>query len=119
MSAPDRIHLDDLAVQCIIGTLPEERTTPQEVVLQVALEVNLHRAGLSDSLDDTIDYQSLEERIVQAAEAARCQLIERLAQVVAEVCLQEQRVEAVTVRVEKPGAPVRSRVAVEIRRERG
>ena len=119
MSEADRIYLNDLAVQCIIGTLPEERTTPQEVLLQIALEVDLGRAGLSDELADTIDYQSLEQRIVQATEMAKCHLIERLAQVAAEVCLHEQRVEAVTVRVEKPGTPVLSRVAVEIRRDRG
>ena len=118
MSTTDRIHLNDLPVQCIIGTLPEERTAAQEVVIHIALDVDLRKAGQSDGLADTVNYLDVERRVIRAVEGSRCQLLERLAQIVADVCLEEFLVEAVTVRVEKPAAAVRSHVAVEIRRDR-
>jgi dihydroneopterin aldolase len=64
-----------------------------------------------------VDYSALKKRILASVEASEDRLIERLAQRVADLCLQDQRVGRVIVRIDKPGALRFARsVAVEIDR---
>ena len=103
------IHLERLAVWCVIGVHDRERTGPQRVWLDVTLHADLEAASHSDQLDDTIDYANLERRIAECAEASAFQLLERLAGAVADLCLAEPRVRAVRVRVDKPQAARRAK----------
>jgi FolB domain-containing protein len=115
----DEIRIKDLRLRCIVGVFPEERREKQEVVIQARLEADLGAASLSDVLADTVDYKAIKKRIVQEVEASSCQLIERLAGRVAELCLEDPRVQAVEVEVEKPGALRFARtVSVVLRRRR-
>lgn len=115
---PDRIHIADLSVSCIIGTNPEERVQKQGVLINLALECDLRGAGQSDDIEDTVDYVSLKNRLVDMVEQSDFYLIERLAERIAGICLDTHGVDAATVRVDKPGALTFARsVAVEIRRE--
>lgn len=115
----DRITIRDLSVWCIIGTRPHEREEKQPVQIQVVLECDLRAAGESDRIEDTVNYKDLKNRIVERVEASEYFLIEKLAAVVAGLCLEDRRVAAAEVTVDKPGALTRARsVAVHIRRER-
>jgi len=118
--ASDKIHIRDLGVQCIIGTNPEERVQSQKVVIDLTLECDLSAACASDCLEDTLNYKSLKKAVVEFVEGSEFFLIERLADRVADLCLQQERCTGVTVCVDKPGALTRAKsVAVEIRRARG
>ncbi len=99
----DVLRLNAIEVDCILGDLPEERVTEQKVRVDVAMEIDLQDAALSDSLDDTVDYAILVGDIREALEEAKCRLLERAADVVADVCLADPRVERVTVCVRKFG----------------
>jgi D-erythro-7,8-dihydroneopterin triphosphate epimerase len=113
----DRIHIRDLAMACIVGTNPEERTNKQQVILNVSLECDLRKASHSDDLGDTVDYRALKRQIVAMVESSTFFLIERLAQAVADLCLADSRVRGVRVVVDKPGALTRARsVAVDLHR---
>jgi FolB domain-containing protein len=115
----DTIRLRDLDLCCLIGTQPDERKYKQNVVLNVVLECDLAPAGRSDRIEDTVNYKHLKRTIVDLVENSNFYLIERIADRVAALCLEHQRVQAVTVTVDKPGALTRaSSVAVEIRRTR-
>lgn len=115
----DRIVIDGLRVECIVGVNEWERTTKQAVAISLELGVDLARAGHSDRLEDTVDYSDLAARIVTLAERLEPLLIERLAEAVAETCLSEPLARWVRVRVDKPGAVREARtVAVVIERER-
>lgn len=100
----DALRLNGIEVECILGDLPEERVVEQRILVDVALELDLQEAALSDALDDTIDYALLIGNIREALEEARCRLLERAADVVADVCLADPRVERVTVSVRKFGS---------------
>ncbi|HET6428000.1 MAG TPA: dihydroneopterin aldolase [Phycisphaerae bacterium] len=118
-AGPEGIHLRDLRARCIIGTLPHERQTPQEVVLNIVLRADLSAACRSDRLEDTVDYARIEREVVAAVEASSFFLLERLAEQVARVCLAPERVDSVRVTVDKPGAlPACRSVAIEIVRGR-
>jgi len=114
----DEIHIRDLLVRCIIGINPEEREKEQDVVFNITLFADLDEACSTDRLEKTVDYKDIKNRIMETAKAACCGLLEKLAQLVAEVCLESPKVRKVRVVVDKPGALRFARsVAVEIVRE--
>lgn len=100
----DAIRINGIEVVCVLGDRPDERIRPQRVLVDVALSVDLAEAAASDSLDDTVDYALLAVNIRDALEKARCRLLERAADVVADVCLAaDPRVTSVSVAVRKFG----------------
>lgn len=107
----DLIYIRGLVAWCRIGVEKTERTRRQRIVIDLELSVDLRAAGLSDDLEDTVDYGTLRRRVLEAAEGREYRLVERLAEVIAEACLQEARVRSVRVAVEKPGALRRGRCA--------
>ena len=98
-----KLELNGIDVDCIIGERPDERTRPQRLRLDVLLTVG-DRVSETDELSDTVDYAALTERIRAALIAAKCRMIERAAKVVLDLCLADEKVFAVKVRVVKSGA---------------
>jgi len=98
-----KLKLNEIAVDCIIGDLPEERVRAQRLLVDVTLDMD-EAASMTDQLEDTIDYAKLVMVIRRALVEARCRMIERAARLVAEVCRKEPRVKALKVAVTKSGA---------------
>jgi len=116
----DLIVIRGLVASCLVGVEEAERAHRQRIAIDLELSVDVRAAGRSDDLADTVDYAALRRHVLAAAEGGEFRLIERLAEVVAEVCLKDRRVAAVRVALEKPGALRRARCAgVVIIRERG
>jgi FolB domain-containing protein len=114
----DRIHIRDLAVECVVGVNPEERVKKQRVVINMTLHADLSQACRSDILADTIDYKALKLAVLREVERSEFHLIERMAERIAEIALGFP-VACVEVTVDKPGALRFARsVAVEITRRR-
>ncbi|OGS96161.1 MAG: dihydroneopterin aldolase [Gallionellales bacterium RIFCSPLOWO2_02_FULL_57_47] len=115
----DRIRISDLLVRCILGITDDERREKQDVVINLTLYTDLHKAGKSDRIEDTVDYRALKKRVLAMVEGSRYLLLEALAEAVAELCLDQHGVRQVDVCVEKPHALRFARsVAVEITRKR-
>ena len=115
----DRILISDLLVRCIIGVNEGERHEKQDVLINLAISMDLSKAGKSDRFEDTLDYRAVKKRIVAMAENSRYYLVEALAESVAQVCLEHPGVAEAQVRVEKPSALRFARSAgVEITRRR-
>jgi D-erythro-7,8-dihydroneopterin triphosphate epimerase len=119
MAAPDqpldKIHIRDLCLRCIVGVNDDERQEKQDVVIHITLDADLRKAGQSDNIEDTINYRTVKRRIVALVEASSFYLIERLAEEIASICLEDPRIQQAKVTVEKPGALRFARtVAVEI-----
>jgi dihydroneopterin aldolase len=117
----DRIELRGLAFTGYHGVLPEERRQGQPFLVDVTLEVDTGAAAASDDLADTVDYAAVASAVRDVVTGAPVDLIETLAQRVADGCLAvDARVGAVVVAVHKPQAPVGVEVddvVVTIRRE--
>jgi dihydroneopterin aldolase len=115
----DRIRIEGLEVHAIVGVHEWERNAPRDVRLDVTLETDLSRAGATDDLAETVDYDILAHQIVDRLSAMQPRLIETIAAAAADVCLAHRRVSAVEVTVHKPHAIESARcVAVTIRRRR-
>lgn len=119
----DRIEIRGLQLMAVVGVLPEERTRAQPIELDVDLDVDLSDAGASDLLEVTVDYGAVCDAVAAAVAADRSQLLERLAQEVADAVLAcDERIAAVTLAVRKLRPPVPHQVrttGVRITRRRG
>ncbi len=115
----DKIYIRDLSIRCIIGVNENERTEKQDVVINVILFTDTRKAGQTDALEDSVDYKRVKKTILSLVENSEFLLIEKLADEIAKVCLDDSKVQKVNVSVDKPGALRYTRsVAVEIVRTR-
>jgi dihydroneopterin aldolase len=118
----DRIMLEGMLFEGTHGVYPDEQVTPQPFEVDVELSLNLQPAGQSDDLGLTVDYARVFEVCRQIVESTRFNLIEALAEAIAEELLAEfPAADPVTIRIRKPkvqlGGPFRS-AGIEIRRRR-
>lgn len=119
VSSLDRIHIKDLLLRCIVGINPDERQNKQDVVINLTLFADLAKACTSDDIDDTVNYKTIKNRVVDLVESSSYFLVEKLAEEIARACLAGPHVQAVAVAVDKPGALRFARsVGVEIFRSR-
>ena len=102
----DTLELRGLRVTGVHGALPEEQTRAQPFEVDLDVAVDMTAAGRSDDLGDTLDYGALLEMVAKVVSGERFQLLERLAERIAEVVLQDSRATSVTVSVRKLRPPV-------------
>ncbi|MBC6458860.1 dihydroneopterin aldolase [Actinomadura sp. HBU206391] len=102
----DRIELRGLRARGRHGCLPAERELGQEFIVDVSLGLDVHPAAVDDDLSRTVDYGTLAGRLVDVVGGEPVNLLETLAERLAAVCLDDERVEEVEVTVHKPSAPV-------------
>lgn len=122
MSA-DRIHLEGLAFFGYHGVKAEEKRLGQRFLVDLALSLDLRPAGRADDVALTVDYGEVFRLVRGLVEGPSHDTLEALAEDLAVALLDRfSRIEAVTVRVRKPGAPIAGAhfadVAVEITRGR-
>ena len=116
----DRILIKDLLIRGIIGIHDWEREKKQDILINIRMEADCKPAGLSDDFRDAVDYRAVAKKVIALVEESEFFLVERMAEEIAGICLEDERVQAARVRVEKPGAVRFSQsVGVEVERRRG
>lgn len=103
---PDRLALHGLRAEGHHGVFEAEREDGQEFVVDVVLGLDTRPAAASDDLSATVDYAELAERLAAEVSADPVDLIETLAQRLADLCLHHAQVAEVDVTVHKPQAPL-------------
>ncbi len=113
----DRIFLEALDIQGVIGIYDWERTTKQTIRVDLEMPANASFASGSDDISDTLNYKDVAKRVIAYVENTEYQLIETLVQNIASIILDEFKVSWVEVSVSKPGAIRGSKnVGIKIRR---
>ncbi|MDR6690001.1 dihydroneopterin aldolase [Microbacterium sp. 1154] len=102
----DRITLTGVRAVGHHGVYPDEKRDGQEFVVDATLFLSLRRAAETDDVVDTVHYGELAERLVEIVEGDPVDLLETLAQRLADAVLTDERVDAVTITVHKPQAPI-------------
>mgnify|MGYP001554100722 CR=1 FL=1 len=109
------ISIVDLEVFYCVGVPDAERTQPQRLLLTVELETDFTVAAISDSIDDTINYFAVSQRLLKFGEGREWKLIEKLAADIAGTVLAEFKPQSVSVEVKKFIIPEARYVSVTFR----
>ena len=102
----DSIILKGLRVRARHGATEQERAAGQTFVVDVTARLDLAAAGRSDDLSETLDYGVLAEAIHRRVAGEQWNLIETVAERVADLVLEDGRVIRAEVTVHKPEAPI-------------
>ena len=101
----DRILIPGIPLRVRVGVPEDERAVEQDVRIALTLHLDLSRAGASDDLSDTVDYDAVCAVVTEAATKRPFRLIEAIAEEVAAAVLGDfGGVAEVDVGIEKPGA---------------
>ena len=100
----DKIFINDLQVETVIGIFDWEREIKQTISINLEIEFDISKAAKSDDINDSLDYKKVSKRIISLCEKADSYLVENLIEKIAQVVLKEFPVSKVTVSLEKPGA---------------
>lgn len=104
--ADDKVFVNGLRLEALIGVLETERTAPQPVQIDLEMTVDLRTAGRTDDLGDTANYGAIADAVAALVRGSSDLLLERLATRIAECALAFEHVQAVTVTLSKLDPPI-------------
>jgi dihydroneopterin aldolase len=100
----DIVYLKDLRIDTIIGIYDWERRTKQTVILDIEMATDIKKAAQSDKIADTLNYKAVAKRLISFVEESEFELVETLAERVAEILLNEFEVPWLRLQLNKQGA---------------
>lgn len=100
----DIIYLHDLRIDTVIGIYDWERRTRQTVILDLEMGTDIGKAAASDDIDHTLDYKAVAKRLIEFVSNSEFQLVETLAEKIAELVINEFNVPWLRLRLNKQGA---------------
>lgn len=100
----DKVIIKDLLARGIIGINDWEREKPQDILINIVLFADIQQAGENDDIQHSVNYRTIAKKAISHAETSAPLTVEKLAEDLAKLCLKENNVLKVRVRVEKPGA---------------
>lgn len=104
----DRLAVRGIEVFAHHGVLDFERRDGQTFVVDLVLGLDTRSAAITDDLRETVDYGNLVLNVKNAIETDPVDLVETLAQRIADICLTDGRVQWTEVTVHKPHAPIQA-----------
>ena len=103
-SQTDTIFLQDLKVETVVGIWDWERKIRQTVSIDIEMAADVAKAAETDAIDGTLNYKAVAKRVQQFVGDSEYQLVETLAEKLAETILSEFDIPWIQLRVSKPGA---------------
>jgi dihydroneopterin aldolase len=114
----DIIYLHDLKVDCVIGVWDWERKIKQTITIDLDMGFDIRKAATSDALEDTLSYKDVSKRVEAFVKDSGFHLVEKLAEAIAGILLNEFEIKWCRVKINKFGA-VRGAGDVGVLIERG
>ena len=114
----DRVFIEDLRIDTIVGIYDWERVTRQTIALDIEMAFDNTRPASTDRIEDTLNYKAVSKRLIEFVGASEFQLVETLAERCAAIIRDEFGVDGVRLKLSKLGAVTGSR-AVGVIIERG
>lgn len=116
----DKVFIQGLEVETIIGVHAWEKRTPRPLLLDLQLGFDIKPAAASDRVRDALDYQAVKDAVTKFVETERVDLLETLAERLSRHLFSEFPLDTLHLRITKPGAVAGVKaVGVEIERQRG
>jgi dihydroneopterin aldolase len=100
----DTVYIEGLKTDAVIGVYDWERSIRQTLVLDLELASDNRAAAATDGIADAMDYDAISKRILAYVQASEFELIETLAERVADIVLNEFHIPWLRLKLAKPGA---------------
>lgn len=107
----DRIRIEGIRVDCVVGVYPRERTTPQPLLVDATLHLDTRPAARSERLSHTVHYGRLAEQLAFLLTSCRFRLLETAAEALCRYLLgppalgeRRAQIDRVQLRLTKPTA---------------
>ena len=95
------VFIRDFMVECLIGVYEHEKRSPQRVRINLDLAVDEGEHPIIDDILNVVSYETMANGILAIADEGHVNLVETLAERIADMCFDDQRVDSVRVRIEK------------------
>ena len=95
------VFIRDLILTCLIGVHKHERKKPQRIRINLDLAVTEQSVISTDRLADVVCYEDVADKIRSIVNNGHVNLVETLAEKIASQCLEDRRIKATRVRIEK------------------
>ena len=105
----DIVYISDLRIETIIGIYEWEREIRQIVSIDLEMAADNRKAAATERIDDALNYKAVAKRLIRFVEESEFQLVETLAERIAEIVLDEFDVDWLRLKLGKPGAVTGSR----------
>ena len=109
-----KITIVDLEVQYCVGVGEEERARPQRLLLTIEMSFDFSTAALSDRVEETINYQTVADELLQFGKGRSWRLLEKLVSEIANRIITEYKPESVFVEAKKFVIPQARYVSVSV-----
>ena len=100
----DKIYLNQISIEAIVGIWDWERRIPQTILIDLEMAADIRRAAASDDIADTLNYKLVAKRVKTLVQESGFRLVETMAETIAQTVMSEFDVPWVKVRINKPGA---------------
>ena len=100
----DIVFINDLRIETIIGIYDWERKVKQTISLDLEMGTDIRKSAETDAIEDTLNYKAVAKRLIAFVGESEFQLVETLAEKIAEILLKEFNVPRVKLTLRKPGA---------------
>jgi 7,8-dihydroneopterin aldolase/epimerase/oxygenase len=114
----DIVYVRDLRLDARIGIYEWEKRILQKIRIDLEMGWDNRIPAASDAIKDTLNYKTASKLVMQLVEGTHYELVERLAEIIADTLMRELHIPWIQVTVGKPGA-VRGSSEVGVRIERG
>ena len=105
----DIVYISDLRIETVIGIYDWERKIRQIVSIDLEMAADNRKAAATESIEDALNYKAVAKRLIRFVEKSEFQLVETLAERIAEIVLDEFDVDWLRLKLGKPGAVTGSR----------
>ena len=100
----DIIYLKDLRIDTIIGIYDWERRTRQTIILDIEMGTDVKKAAKTDAIEDALNYKTVAKRLISFVEESDYQLVETLAEKIADILQTEFEIPWLRLKLNKQGA---------------
>jgi len=113
------VRIKNLRLRAIIGVNEWERLSRQELVVNIEAEMDGTKAALTDDINDAVDYSALQRNLATKVEASQFFLLEKLADFILNIVMEDSRIVRAMVEVDKPHAlPFADSVSISVSSQR-
>lgn len=100
----DIVYIRELEIETVIGIYDWEREVKQVVSLDLEMATDILKAAQSDNIEHTLNYKEVSKRLIDFVSHSEFELVEAMAEQVAQIVRKEFKVSWLRLRLSKPGA---------------